>query len=339
MLGRTTTPAATAARIPPLTPHNRPHHSLPLLSTVTIPSTATITTITSSTTIAVTLPLLPMDRFMDNQKVNEVYDLAYSDEPIAPRVREALEVIDRALDDFRFEHLALSFNGGKDCTVLLHLYAAALYRRFQKRIVIPSLYIPLPSPFPELEFFIDESIKTYDLELFHCLSTSTKTKDGVQLAIETVMTPASGIPSQPKKGGGEGMKKALEAYKSKFPDVKGILIGTRRTDPYCDKLAFRSPTDSGWPEFTRINPIIEWSYPDVWTFLKRLGVPYCSLYDQGYTSIGSTYNTFRNPALAIKTTCNGDEATPINGVQAKQEYRPAYELVDGALERAGRGRS
>ena len=101
LLGRTATPAATAARIPPLTPHNRPHHSLPLLSTVTIPSTATITTITTSTTIAVTLPLLPTDRFMDNQKANEVYDLAYSDEPIAPRVREALEVIDRALDDFR----------------------------------------------------------------------------------------------------------------------------------------------------------------------------------------------------------------------------------------------
>jgi len=58
---------------------------------------------------------------MDNQKANEVYDLAHSDEPIAPRVKEALKVIDQALDDFEFEHLALSFNGGKDCTVLLHL--------------------------------------------------------------------------------------------------------------------------------------------------------------------------------------------------------------------------
>ena len=116
-------------------------------------------------------------------------------------------------------------------TVLLHLYAAALYRRFQKRTVIPSLYIPLPSPFLELESFIHESIKTYDLDLFHCLPT--KTKEGMQLAVETVMTPASGIPSQPKKGGGEGMKRALEAYKTKFPGVEGILIGTRRTDPYC----------------------------------------------------------------------------------------------------------
>jgi len=216
---------------------------------------------------------------MDNQKANEVYDLAYSDEPIAPRVKEALEVIDQALDDFGFEHLALSFNGGKDCTVLLHLYAAALYRRFQKRTAIPSLYIPLPSPFSELESFIHESIKTYDLNLFHCLST--KTKDGAQLAVEAVLTPTSGIPSQPKKGGGEGMKKALEAYKTKCPHVKGILIGTRRTDPYSGNFGFRNPTDEGWPEFVRINPIIDWPYSDVWTFLKRLDVPYCSLYDKG----------------------------------------------------------
>lgn len=182
-------------------------------------------------------------------------------------------------------------------TVLLHLYAAALYRRFQKRTVIPSLYIPLPSPFSELESFIHESIKTYDLSLFHCLPT--KTKEGVQLAVETVMTPASGIPSQPNKGGGEGMKKALETYKNKFPHVKGILIGTRRTDPYCGmfcaqrwivnsvsdrligNLGFRNPTDHGWPDFVRINPIIDWSFSDVWTFLRKLDVPYCSLYDQG----------------------------------------------------------
>ena len=38
---------------------------------------------------------------MDDQKAKEVYDLACSDEPIALRVKEALEVIDHALDDFK----------------------------------------------------------------------------------------------------------------------------------------------------------------------------------------------------------------------------------------------
>lgn len=67
----------------------------------TIPSsTVTTTTTTTLTTATATLSLLPTECFMDNQKANEVYDLAYSDEPIAPRVKEALEVIDDALNDY-----------------------------------------------------------------------------------------------------------------------------------------------------------------------------------------------------------------------------------------------
>ena len=50
----------------------------------------------------------------------------------------------------------------------------------------------------------------------------------------------------------------------------------------------------GWPAFMRVNPILEWSYSDVWNFLRVTQVEYCLLYDKGYTSIGNTADTSAN---------------------------------------------
>ena len=74
----------------------------------------------------------------------------------------------------------------------------------------------------------------------------------------------------------------------------------------------------------RVNPIIDWQYEDVWRFLLATRTPYCSLYDDGYTSLGNRKNTLRNAELIIRDA-NGAE-----------RYKPAYELLDGTLERRGR---
>ncbi|KIK68303.1 hypothetical protein GYMLUDRAFT_35689 [Collybiopsis luxurians FD-317 M1] len=256
------------------------------------------------------------------QVADEVYSLANSSDPLAPLVKEALDVIDEGLDACGVDKVSISFNGGKDCTVLLHLFAGALGRRRSESECsspIPAIYIAVPSPFSVLEDFIRDAAKEYNLDLFYC-------RPPQEDSIETVVTPA---PSKIIRGtdymhplprprgvgkakGGEGMRQALEMYKNELPHIAGILIGTRRTDPHGSKISFRCPTDDGWPKFDRINPIINWSYANVWTFLRQLNIPYCKLYDEGYTSLGSTYNTFPNPALLVSPSTNVDRIPPIS---------------------------
>ncbi len=72
----------------------------------------------------------------------------------------------------------------------------------------------------------------------------------------------------------------------------------------------------------RVNPILHWEYGHVWHFLRAFHLPYCSLYDQGYTSLGKNTQTSPNPILLSRRT--------------NPRYWPAYMLSDWSLERAGR---
>ena len=146
-------------------------------------------------------------------------------------------------------------------TVLLHLFAGSLARRQPnlntKSKPIQSLYIPVPSPFPALESFIDQCAEAYNLDLFHCVpdrwnkgdvSGSGNGNGAVSLPVESTASPepslSPGIKDHVdvdaatihhavgKSKGGEGMRRGLELYKKKYPNVDAILVGTRRGDPH-----------------------------------------------------------------------------------------------------------
>ena len=65
---------------------------------------------------------------------------------------------------------------------------------------------------------------------------------------------------------------------------------------------------------------------DLEQFIRHLEIPYCPLYDQGYTSLGGTTDTHPNPALKEGGS----------GVKKDKSFRPAYELVEDDAERLGR---
>jgi len=238
---------------------------------------------------------------------------------VQEQTRVALDVIDRALEQYSLPELSLAYNGGKDCLVLLILYLCALHKRGLTQTSNPSskietavqcCYIQDAHPFPEVEEFVAKSIKIYSLSLLEYAKP---------------------------------MKAAFEDYLKDTPSVKAILVGTRRTDPHGQNLKHFDPTDKGWPKFVRIHPVIDWHYPDIWTFIRYINIPYCCLYDMGYTSLGGTTDTHPNPALARQPSANHvpqatSEAKPTMNGTSKPKFRPAYELQDDYEERLGRDR-
>jgi len=208
------------------------------------------------------------------------------DQGLAKKVAHSLDIIKRALAEYKLEGVALSFNGGKDCCVLLHLLYLVLSKHYPFS-QLKILYFSHPNSFPEVDNFVHKCVEIYGANIIF------------------VTTPI--------------MQALTEQVKEH--SMKAVFMGTRSTDPRCSTLKEFAPTDTqhGWPALTRVNPILHWCYEDVWKFLKELNVPYCELYDRGYTSIGATTDTIPNPAL-----------------QTGAGFDPAYKLSDGSKERAGR---
>jgi len=181
--------------------------------------------------------------------------------------------------------ICISFNGGKDSMVALML--TRMCCNAYHLPLPPCVWFQTPSTFPQITDFVHKVSSQYGLTLI-IIPTPTIREGLEQLAVE-------------------------------MPDLTTMIIGTRRTDPAGVELELYSPTSPGWPSMMRFHPILDWSYTQVWDFIDTYDVPYCSLYDSGYTSIGGSHNTQPNTHLRIEGG-----------------YRPARELLDGSKERAGR---
>lgn len=117
----------------------------------------------------------------------------------------------------------------------------------------------------------------------------------------------------------DNMKSGITKLKEEY-NVKIVIMGCRRSDPGCTDLKEMQITDSDWPQVMRHNPLLDWSYADVWNYISNNKLPVCSLYEKGYTSIGNKSNTFPNYTL----------------FNADGSYLHAKTLKDESLERIGR---
>lgn len=209
------------------------------------------------------------------------------------KLKATIEIVETALKMYTSDQLCVSFNGGKDCCVVLYLFYAVCLR-LGYRFPLNVLYIKISNQFDEMDHFIDVVIKKYYGNSVEFIIFDEESKS---------------------------LKECLSDLKNKNSSINAIFMGTRRTDSsYFKNMSAFAPTDGDWASFMRVNPILDWSYSEIWFFMRMLKLPYCSLYDNGYTSLDSSINTIPNVDL----------------VKSDGSYSPAYMLENQDSERKSR---
>jgi phosphoadenosine phosphosulfate reductase len=82
----------------------------------------------------------------------------------------------------------------------------------------------------------------------------------------------------------------LEPLKEALRDRVAWVTAIRRDQTIERSTAEVVEWDYQW-RLMKINPLLRWSKTDVWDYIRKSGVPYNSLHDRGYPSIGCTHCT------------------------------------------------
>ena len=235
--------------------------------------------------------------------------MACQDEYVAPYIQQALTALDHAFRLYGAHSVICSFNGGKDAVAILHLLRAAHAKHYNATAETPIrprvIYFEHEDEFPEVIEFLQDSVEQCDLEML-AFERGIGFGQGLKILVENNQLPGSEIA---------------------FP--MAFVLGTRSTDPNAKGQDHFAPSSHYMPPFMRVNPVLDWSYGHTWHFLRLFQLPYCKLYDQGYTSLGTTKDTLPCPALAVSGVERDDGNT-------LPKYWPAYMLRDWDQERAGR---
>lgn len=250
----------------------------------------------------------------------ELYDrlISCKDSYVSPAIQSALNTLDHAYRLYGPSSVICSFNGGKDAVVILHLVRAVHAKYYNSTGGTPirprAVYFNNANEFPQVTSFLEDSVELYDLDM---------------VAFEHGVGFAAGLDILVKNNYLDGSSDAIMPM--------AFVLGTRESDPNAVGQDSFCPSSHWMPPFMRVNPVLEWNYGLVWHFLRLFKLPYCSLYDEGYTSLGTTKDTFPCPALAVNRGDDGSDCLDGKTTSSNlPKFWPAYMLVDWDQERAGR---
>lgn len=260
---------------------------------------------------------------------------------LIPTINKSLDVVDEAMDKYQLNEMCIGFNGGKDSVVLLHMVLLNIFRRFYHQSTplvetatttencdggggndsedlkskneyimrtyfnqILCFHLFQPNEFPEMVQFLCDQIALYHLNMQLVNENDDNSNETNSVGHEKQVAQQKSSSSSKSSS---SFKHLLSYLMQQNKNLKAVFMGTRHNDPHGHHVSYFSPTDASWPQMMRISPVLHWNYDEIWTFINTLHIPYCVLYDRGYTSIGSVHDTIPNPYLLIVEKGDDDE--------------------------------
>jgi phosphoadenosine phosphosulfate reductase len=152
----------------------------------------------------------------------------------------------------------LAFSGGKDSQCIYHLALMAGVK-FDAHYNVTTI-----DP-PELIYFIR---KHYPM-----VAWNRPIKPFLSVL------PERGFPTRQNRW-------CCEVFKEGGGNNRRVVTGIRAAES--NKRSGRKVVEQCYRNSSRtyVNPILDWSDDDVWEFLRKQNLPYCSLYDEGFKRIG-----------------------------------------------------
>ena len=242
------------------------------------------------------------------------------------KINKSKEIIREALEKYSRDELFVAWTGGKDSTVMLWLY-----RQTCEELGMPlprTMFIDEGHVFEEILELVNEVKKQWNVEVCIVKNTDVSDKanqvgDLIKVAelkernrkeIEKLDFKEETFPFEPESFVGNHLMKtvAMNCFMEE-KNVKALSTAIRwdEQEARIQETYFSERTD---PDHTRVHAILHFKERDIWDTIHQYKIPFCSLYYQGYRSLGAKGSTKKNSDI------------------------PAWEQdLENTTERAGRG--